>query len=540
MPFRHLVCILLVACVVAPASSAHAATSVPLWRPPVDGPVVRRFDPPASRYGAGHLGVDYRAAPGSPVLAAGPGVVAFAGVVGGAVHVVVAHVGGLRTSYSFLRAASVHRGQTVARGAVVGVAGGTGDNHDGSVLHFGLRVGDRYVDPLLLFRPPDLTKVVHLAPTRDPVVDTVAGERRGVLAGLGHAIGAVAHAGVRTIVAVARLDAAALARIDAFIAAGPSRLRDLAAFIDELSIVPTPQDALRVAHRLYEWAQSLRTCDHHAPAADGTGGSGNHLMVVAGINSSTGDDGASLALPVDKLGYATEDVTYFSYRDDAGAYGRADTHEPIERAARQLRDQLRTRQRAQPGTRVDLIAHSQGGVVVLAFLLLYYHADDKTLPPLNTVVTLSSPLHGAPAAALAPLIASTAAGWRVLELVGVGHGSVLDLGERSELVAAIDALRLPSQIELTTIGAAADYVVPAWSAHLDGSASVDVDPVSAAAHSAIYRDPHALRAVRAALEHRAMPCMSLGEALDAAVLPTAITRVEHLGAVGAIGSRVPS
>ena len=44
--------------------------------------------------------------------------------------------------------------------------GGAGDDdHDGAVLHFGLRVGDRYVDPMLLFRPDDLTKLVRLVPT---------------------------------------------------------------------------------------------------------------------------------------------------------------------------------------------------------------------------------------------------------------------------------------------------------------------------------------------------------------------------------------
>jgi hypothetical protein len=35
-----------------------------------------------------------------------------------------------------------------------------------------------------------------------------------------------------------------------------------------------------------------------------------------------------------------------------------------------------------------------------------------------------------------------------------------------------------------------------------------------------------------------MPCLSLLQAVDAAVLPVAIGRAEHLGAVGAVGSRV--
>ena len=53
--------------------------------------------------------------------------------------------------------------------------------------------------------------------------------------------------------------------------------------------------------------------------------------------------------------YGADDVSYFSYSDDGGAYGPADTHEPIERAAQQLRDQLRAQQRAHPGKPIDLI-----------------------------------------------------------------------------------------------------------------------------------------------------------------------------------------
>ena len=99
-------------------------------------------------------------------------------------HVVVAHAGGLRTSYSYLTAASVRRGDAVRAGDVLGTSGGTGVNHDGQVLHFGLRSGDEYLDPMLLFGAVDLARVVHLAPTAAPFGYTVAQERRGLLAGL--------------------------------------------------------------------------------------------------------------------------------------------------------------------------------------------------------------------------------------------------------------------------------------------------------------------------------------------------------------------
>ena len=138
------------------------------WVKPVDGPVVRPFEPPRTRYGAGHLGVDFRAVPGTPVRAAGPGVVVFAGRVGTELDVVVRHHGGLRTTYAFLSAITVHADDSVHAGTIVGRSGGTGPNHDGSVVHFGLRVGNTYVDPMRLFGPPDLGAVVHLAPVDGP------------------------------------------------------------------------------------------------------------------------------------------------------------------------------------------------------------------------------------------------------------------------------------------------------------------------------------------------------------------------------------
>ena len=126
---------------VARGGTPRTAASAGGWVRPVPGAVVRGFDPPASRFGAGHLGADLAAPPGTPVRAAGPGVVSFAGTVAGAKHVVIAHAGNLRTSYSFLASISVRRGETVRAGQTVGTTGGRGEGHDGIVLHVGLRVG---------------------------------------------------------------------------------------------------------------------------------------------------------------------------------------------------------------------------------------------------------------------------------------------------------------------------------------------------------------------------------------------------------------
>jgi hypothetical protein len=143
----------------APVSGADA------WVRPVAGRVVRAFRAPLTRYGRGHLGVDFAARPGTPVRAAGAGTVVFAGLVANTRHVVVLHADGLRTSYSFLATIRVRRGQAVAPGAVLGTTGGRGEHHDGDVLHFGLRVGGTFVDPMRLFASVvELSARVHLVP----------------------------------------------------------------------------------------------------------------------------------------------------------------------------------------------------------------------------------------------------------------------------------------------------------------------------------------------------------------------------------------
>jgi triacylglycerol esterase/lipase EstA (alpha/beta hydrolase family) len=86
----------------------------------------------------------------------------------------------------------------------------------------------------------------------------------------------------------------------------------------------------------------------------------------------------------------------FSYAPGGGAYDADDTYVTIEVAARRLGAQLRERQRREPGREVDLLAHSQGGIVVAAFLTLVYDPTDPAYPPLGTVVTLAAPHHGTP------------------------------------------------------------------------------------------------------------------------------------------------
>jgi len=138
------------------------------WSPPVGGPVVRTFEPPGRPFGPRHLGLDYAVPPGTPVRAAGDGVVAFAGRVGRAAFAVaVDHAGGRRTSYAYLRRVVVPPGTPVRRGDVLGVSGAAGPGHGPGVLHLGYRVAGQPEDPAPLFDGPPPSRI-SLAPLDRP------------------------------------------------------------------------------------------------------------------------------------------------------------------------------------------------------------------------------------------------------------------------------------------------------------------------------------------------------------------------------------
>jgi murein DD-endopeptidase MepM/ murein hydrolase activator NlpD len=145
-------------------TSAERGYGWPLLPPPA---VLAPFGAPEDPFGPGHRGVDLAGAGGQPVLAARGGTVVFAGPVAGHGVVSVQHDDGLRTTYEPL-APSVHAGDVVAAGAVLGalVAGHRGCSSP--CLHWGVR-RDRleYLDPLVLLRPPR----VRLLPVPEPWPD---------------------------------------------------------------------------------------------------------------------------------------------------------------------------------------------------------------------------------------------------------------------------------------------------------------------------------------------------------------------------------
>jgi murein DD-endopeptidase MepM/ murein hydrolase activator NlpD len=149
--------------VLAPSASGPARAAGD-WSWPVVGPVIQAFDPPDSPFGSGHRGIDIAVAVGSPVRAPAPGTVSFSGPVGGRLFLTIDHGGGLESTYSWLDAVTVRRGDPIAGGQVIGRSG-TG--HAGALvphLHFGVRSLDVYVDPLEYLGPVEVWRFIRLAP----------------------------------------------------------------------------------------------------------------------------------------------------------------------------------------------------------------------------------------------------------------------------------------------------------------------------------------------------------------------------------------
>lgn len=143
----------------APDGHAGAATLAALRTPPprsplrlsrpIEVPTGDLFGPRGNRF---HEGVDFPAPTGSPVAAAGSGRVVFAGQSGSGwgTMVVLSHGSGVRTRYAHLSRATVHVGERVAAGAIVGRVGATGEA-TGPHLHFEVIVRGANVDPLTAF-----------------------------------------------------------------------------------------------------------------------------------------------------------------------------------------------------------------------------------------------------------------------------------------------------------------------------------------------------------------------------------------------------
>ncbi|HEX2293999.1 MAG TPA: peptidoglycan DD-metalloendopeptidase family protein, partial [Actinomycetota bacterium] len=412
-----------------------------LWlTPPVDGAIVARFDPPARKWGSGHRGVDFAAPRGAAVRAAASGTVSFAGSVAGTLAVTIDH-GPFDTTYSALATIDVGSGDFVERGHWIGTAG---EAHAGGAggLHLGVKTGDGYLDPALFLGPVDASAAIYLA----PVIDRTSWE------------------------------------------ALPEPLR------------PIPLTA-------GDHAEDCVDRSDVSPAS--TAPNENVVVVLSGLASrSAGPAHTPLYRhAVELLGYPAERVYTFSY---AGMEGPR-LHEPYEPsatfgdlrvAASKLHGLLRAVAARHPGADVDLLAHSQGGLVARLFLQELQTSWAPGLPRVDHLVTFATPHTGAPVADVVGRMDESFAGNAINDAVSAvarrtgwfpdPRAEVVgQLSPSSELHGVLAREDVAFGTRVLSLSVPDDVAVPVHRARLVHEQNLTLPPAGGFAHSRIVESERA-------------------------------------------------
>jgi alpha-beta hydrolase superfamily lysophospholipase len=452
-----------------------------------------------------------------PVRASAAGTVTFAGPVGGALHVTVAHGDGVRTSYSFLAGVEVVLGQQVEQGHRVGTAG--------ERLHFGARSGDAYFDPASLFA--GTVAEVELLPFEVPP-------------------GSTPDAEARALVQLALAGGGGLPGLGDTLDWLRSRARTSISYATQLSPLVRGLD---VAGDLADRLLFAGPCSTGPAPVRPVEGQRRVAVTVAGLGSSSAS-GAIDELRVDDLGYERDRVVRFSYAGGrtpgSGAafaglaahdYASADTQGDVVVAAHRLADLFEGIAAAEPGAVVDVFAHSLGGLVArLALTELEQRGFD--LGRLGVVATLGTPHQGADLATavaaantrLVPNLALDASE----QVLGTGldpdAAVVGQLAEHSDVVAGLAADGVPPDVSLVSIGARGDAVVPAPRTQVAGAVEITVPVVGVSAHRDLVGSPEATAELARALAGQHPGCETWDDAVTDVLTGHALSAAEdHVG-----------
>ena len=479
--------------------------------------LIGHFRPPPTPYAPGDRGVDYATVAGTAVLASAAGRVLFAGPVAGTLAITVLHADGLRTSYSFLATVGVAAGEDVAQGQVIATTG--------TFFHFGVRdPTGTYLDPERLFAG---RIGVHLVPGADDGQAPLGAHDFSIAGEVQTLVGVVA---------------------DHLAASGSPSLLALS---HELLALSPAVSLATLAGELEDWRRSQQAC---TPAGVSPPPPGRRIAVlVAGVGSN--DTKASVdAVDTTALGYAAGDVVRFSYNGGrvagrpiapggvassipASAYGPPDTETDLRPVADRLVELLDRLAALAPGVPIDVIAHSQGGVVV-HLALIQGHARRDLPGQVGTVVTISSPhqgtdlatglaaLRGAPVGELA-LHATRDLGRLSLD---PDSTSLAQLSETSDLSQELRQ-PLPAGLHVLSIGASGDPVVP-WVRTPTPGASTALIPMNGFdTHSALPGSAAVTREIALARAGMGTTCVGLAQGLAMVVTSHLVAQSEDaLGA----------
>ena len=122
---------------------------------PVNAPIVATFREPECRWCAGKRGIEYEITAPTIVRSGTSGIVSFSGLVGGVNYVVVRTDSGMLVTYGRMAGTVIYIGDVVGLGQPLGeivpvaVGGAKASSKTPVRLYFGVRLGGRYIDPLL-------------------------------------------------------------------------------------------------------------------------------------------------------------------------------------------------------------------------------------------------------------------------------------------------------------------------------------------------------------------------------------------------------
>ncbi len=273
-----------------------------------------------------------------------------------------------------------------------------------------------------------------------------------------------------------------------------------------------------------------------------------HLAVLVGGLGSSSSDAAIADLDTGALGYAPADVSRFSYRGGSTAttpYQPSDTTADLRHSARLLREYLQQMEDDHPGVPIDVIAHSQGGLVAREALTNEFDGLDPELPLVSSLVTLGTPHTGTDLATAARMIGLTTVGGYGEEIVSqftpwdLQGESVEQMSETSSFIRDLNRRPLPEGLHATSIGARGDFLVPAEHIVYDGAESVIVSvPGTFTDHDALPGADQAEREVALAVNHLTPTCQSFADAMvDAVVADQLSTAGDAVGVLGWLGGR---
>lgn len=294
---------------------------------------------------------------------------------------------------------------------------------------------------------------------------------------------------------------------------------------DALSLVPVVPGDTRTREGPTASARSPGPCRQRGRLSVATRPPNDNVAVaVAGIGSHTqGNIAADMyEQGPELLGYREDRIYRFSYRGTDGPdlhepYESQDTYRDLLSAARLLRDQMRGIARSHPGAAVDLIAHSQGGVVARAYLQLVADRWDPALPSVEHLVTFSTPHEGAPLAGAAGALSDdTVTGGPFLRLLSKvvdalpdpRSEAVAQLAPDSGLMRTLAAEDLPFGTRALTLAIPHDAVVPVDRTDIEGSTQAVVSPRGLNGHSSILSSSEARALAFSFLAGGADPCKS--------------------------------